>query len=262
MTREQLPDDFATNLVDSIFELYVIPDVLRRGLVLERDDIRKVVVELNPDRQHPLVWINDAAQIVARVRVNRDLAEGEDVRVQDIDEVHAVEPVHVGPNSGYVCFAILMGQQYIRFDFRYNKERVASLLTRAREFLDAAVDSLNRRPAVACDLAFSAAELSVQAQMLIQQQKTKSHWQRQEWLDSWAQHSSAPQEHADALRDLREHRLLSRYSDAPPVADRSALERLFAVVEEMIQAALSYAAEPLQRLNESRRTEDLLNEQK
>lgn len=29
--------------------------------------------------------------------------------------------------------------------------------------------------AVACDLAFSAAELSVQARMLLQQQRTKSH---------------------------------------------------------------------------------------
>jgi hypothetical protein len=47
----------------------------------------------------------------------------------------------------------------------YNKQRVAGLLVRAQEFLDTARDCAGVRPAVACDLTFSAAELSVQAQI-------------------------------------------------------------------------------------------------
>jgi hypothetical protein len=252
MTAEQPADDFGNNVVNSIFELFVMPEIVRRGLALERHEVRKVVVELNPDRKHPVVRINEAAQIVAQVRVTRDLAEGEEVTVEDIDEVHSVEPANVGPNSGYMCFADIGGRQCIKFDFRYHRERVVELLLRAQDFLDAASDSVDRRPAVACDLAFSAAELTVQAQMLIGQEKTKSHWQRQEWLDSWVAHNNAPLEHADALRKLREYRLVGRYGDVPPISNRTNLEDLFAVVKHMIHSAKNYAGEPPQLIDESR----------
>ncbi len=60
MTSGQLPDDFSTNLVNWIFELFVEPEITRRGLALDRDEVRKVVIELNPDRPHPpLVRLND-----------------------------------------------------------------------------------------------------------------------------------------------------------------------------------------------------------
>lgn len=250
MTSAQLPDDFSTNLVNWIFELFVEPEITRRGLALDRDEVRKVVVELNPDRPHPLVRLNDQAKIVAQVRFTRDIAEGEDVTPADIDEVHSVEPEDVGPNSGYVCFAVVNGQQCIRFDFRYNKERVARLLLRAREFFDTAVDCLDTRPAVACDLAFSAAELSIQAQMLLQQQRTKSHVQRQEWIDSWTELDNAPPEHADALRGLRNHRLEGRYGQVAFTIDGSVLKPLIEVVQEMIQVAETYAGHAVRRLDE------------
>lgn len=50
MTSGPLPDDFSTNLVNWIFELFVEPEITRRGLALDRNEVRKVVVELNPDR--------------------------------------------------------------------------------------------------------------------------------------------------------------------------------------------------------------------
>ncbi|WP_141564465.1 hypothetical protein [Mycolicibacterium palauense] len=140
MTSGQQPDDFSTNLVNWIFEWFVEPEITRRGLALDREEVRKVVVELNPDRPHPLVRLNDQAKIVAEVRVSRDIAEGEEVTAADINGVHSVEPEGIGPNSGYVCFAVINGHQCIKFDFRYNKERVARLLTRARQFFDTAAD--------------------------------------------------------------------------------------------------------------------------
>ncbi|WP_196764090.1 hypothetical protein, partial [Mycobacterium avium] len=116
-------DDFSTNLVNSIFELFVEPEITRRGLTLDRDEVRKVVVELNPDRPHPVVRLNDEAKIAAEVRVTRDIVEGERVTVADIDGVLSVEPEGIGSNSGYVCFAVANGYQCIKFDFRYNRER-------------------------------------------------------------------------------------------------------------------------------------------
>jgi hypothetical protein len=237
-------DGFAINLVNSIFELYVEPELIRRKLKLNRDEIRKVTVELSPDRPDPRVRLNDEAEIVAQVRFKRDVAEGEDVTAEDIGEIYAVAPSHVGPNSGYVCFAVVNGQQCIKFDFRYNKARVARLLLRAHEFLDTAVQCLDERPAVTCDLAFSAAELSVQAQMLLQQRRTKSHLHRQEWIDSWTELDNAPKVHADALRTLRDYRIRGRYGDAVSRADRTELGQLMDVVNEMIKVAETYAGQP------------------
>lgn len=207
------------------------------------------------NRPHPLVRLNDQAKIMAHVRVTRDLAEGEEVTTADIDQVHSVEPEGIGPNSGYVCFAVINGHQCIKFDFRYNKERVARLLLRARQFFDTAADCLETRPAVACDLAFSAAELSVQAQMLLQQQRTRSHVQRQEWIDAWTELDNAPREHADALRRLRDYRLQGRYEQIAFTVDGSVLKPLMNVVEEMIQESETYAGHAVQRLDGHR--EDL-----
>jgi HEPN domain len=90
---------------------------------------------------------------------------------------------------------------------------------------------------VACDLIFSAAELSVQAQMLLMQHRTKSHAERRDWLGSWADHNNAPAEHATALRELHEHRAAGRYADAPFVIDPQQVDQLLQVVEDMIATA-------------------------
>jgi HEPN domain-containing protein len=230
-------DGFGDNVINSVFDVFVAPELARRKLVLERDEITKVVVELNPDRRRPRVWINDRAKIVVHVQATREIAAGEEVTEVDFDEVLAVVPQDVGPNSGYVCFATIKGKQFVKFDFRYNKQRVTGLLQRAQEFLDTARECAGVRPAVACDLAFSAAELSVQAQMLLMQERTKSHSQRRDWLESWAEHDNAPTEHPTALRELHKHRAAGRYADAPFVVDPIRLDELLHVVEAMIATA-------------------------
>ena len=88
----------------------------------------------------------------------------------------------------------------------------ARLLIRAREFLDAAHRATTAAPGVACHTVFSAAELSVQAQMMSVQQLTKSHWQREDWLESWTEHNNSPASHLDALQQLHEYRAAARYA--------------------------------------------------
>jgi len=89
----------------------------------------------------------------------------------------------------------------------------AGLLTRAREFLDAAHRATTAAPGVGCHTVFSAAELSVQAQKMSMQQLTKSHWQREDWLESWTEHNNSPASHLDALQQLHEYRAAARYAD-------------------------------------------------
>lgn len=230
-------DDFANNVINSVFDLWVMPELARRNMTLGRDEVCKVVVELDPDRKYPRVWLNDEAKIVVKAVATRAIEAGEEVTEADIDEIHAVLPNDVGPNSGYVCFVTIRGQSYVHFDFRYNKERVAGLLTRARQFLTVARNSVDAAPAVACDVAFSSAELSIQAQMLLQQEKTRSHSQRQAWIDQWVAHNNAPQDHAAVLRQLHEYRSSGRYADGGFNVAPEKVAELLAVVDDMIVLA-------------------------
>jgi hypothetical protein len=233
-------DGFAANVVNSIFDVFVTPELARRGLTLQRDDINKVVVEIDPDRKHPRVWINDQAQVAVQVKASA-VEEGQPVREGDIEEVIAVLPPDVGPNSGYVCLATIRGHRYVRFDFRYNRARIATLLDRANEFLSVAQSCSESAPAVACDVAYSAAELTVQSNMLLQQQRTKNHSYRQEWLDQWVAHQNAPSSYADTLKTLHDARAAARYADGSLEITSEQLKNLFRTVEEMIKYARSRA---------------------
>ncbi len=199
------------------------------------------MVEIDPDRKHPRVLINDQVEIAVQVRASK-VEDGIAIQEADIQEVVAVVPPDVGPNSGYVCLATIKGQRYVRFDFRYNRERVLGLLDRADEFLSVATGCSASTPAVACDVAYSAAELTVQATMLLQQQKTRNHSYRQEWLDQWVEHQNAPDSHALALRTLHRARAAARYADGTLGVTSEELADLLRVTREMIDSARQRAS--------------------
>lgn len=220
-----------------MFELWIEPELSRRGLNLARDDIRKVVVELDPQVSGPIVRINDEAMLLARVTARRAIKAGQDVTEDDFDQVDNLRPAGLGENSGWICFAVVKGQQVVAFDFRYNRAHATSLIERARQFLSSSRRDAAAAPAVACDTAFSAAELAVQAQMLIQQQTTKQHWARQEWIDAWTDNMNAPASHATTLRDLHRYRAAGRYADEDLDLPDGRLQELLEVVQLMVDYA-------------------------
>jgi hypothetical protein len=75
--------------------------------------------------------------------------------------------------------------------------------------------------------------------MLLMQQRTKSHIQRRDWLNSWAEHENAPAEHAATLRRLHENRAAGRYADESLTIDQEELGALLEVVNEMIKTAVA-----------------------
>jgi len=225
--------EFAANIVNQIFDLWVGPELAKRGLTLTRADISKVLVEMDPDK--PLrVLINDEAELVADFVAKRDIAEGEEVTVADIDELANLRPVTIGSNSGWICFVRIGNQGFVAFDFTYNRARAAALLDRAREFLAVAVHAGDQAPGVAIENAHSAAELTVQAQMLVQQVDSRSHRERREWLASWARHQNAPQHHADVLWNLADLRVPARYGSGELPLKPGRLTRILRTVQEMI----------------------------
>jgi hypothetical protein len=230
---DSLESEFASTLITQIFDLWVGPELKRRSLALTRADIRQVVVEMDPDK--PLrVLINDEAKIVGRAVAKRELTNGEEVASSDIGEISGVRPFEIGPNSGWICFVRFGHQEIVAFDFTYNRARAAALLDRAREFLAAATHAGDTAPGVAIDNAHSAAELAVQAQMLVQQTETRNHRERREWLAAWAEHENAPQHHADILWNLAALREPARYGSGKLQLKPGRLAKILKTVQEMI----------------------------
>jgi hypothetical protein len=137
--REKAPDpSFGESLFQHMWDLWVQPEIERRGSPATQESLTRVVVEMAPDGP-VVVKLEDEAGIEASVVANRALAEGEEVFVEDITNVKFIRPADIDPNNGWICFArMASGHAMLAFDFTYNKQRAAALLERAGQFLAAA----------------------------------------------------------------------------------------------------------------------------
>jgi len=236
---QEMPPEATEPLIEQIFELWVEPELNRRGMSIDPVDIRKVVVEFIPGRSvHVLV--NDEADIVAEVRATRPIAAGEAITFADFDEIRAIRPFEVGPDSGWVCFAVIGQSRIVAFDFRRNRQRARKLLALATQFLETAKDSersARLHPAIEC--AYAAAELAVVAQMMVvgHDEPPRDHRERREWWSAWTKLGNAPQEHGRALADLAKRRAAARYGEGSLRIRTPHLRRLLDEVENMIACA-------------------------
>jgi HEPN domain len=228
-------EEFTRTLVDHVFELWVSPEVQRRGLTLHRADIRQVLVELEPGKA-PRIFLNEEVQLTGNSIAKRDITEGEELTVEDIEQVTELRPLSVGPNSGWLVFMRLGFRELISFDFRYNKAKVSITLNRAREFLMAAKAESSRSAAVAIDLAFSAAELAVQSQMMSLQSDIGNHKGRREWLAGWTRNDNAPRKYADLLYNLADLRSSARYGEGLLRVSPDRLRHIMKTIEGMIES--------------------------
>lgn len=229
--------EFGQAVLGQLFDLWVGPELVRRGVELARDEIRKVVVELSPG-QPPRVLIDEEAAIIGRFVADRPIAKGEEIRRGDVREIVGIEPHGLDPNSGWICFARLpTGEEFVAFDFTYNRGTALALLERAEEYLGAAHQIASTSLNVAVDNLFSAAELAVQVEMLTLQSETQNHRVRAEWLAGWAELGNAPTSHADTLWTLADLRKRARYGSEMVVIKPHQLDRMLRVVREMLDRA-------------------------
>src|SRR5687768_5580518 len=104
----------AEPLIEQIFDLWLEPELERRGLRLARDEVTKAIVEFVPG-QPVRVFLNEEAGITAQVRTTRDIRKGEPVTFADFDEIKAIRPYEVGADSGWVCFAQIGETRIVAF---------------------------------------------------------------------------------------------------------------------------------------------------
>lgn len=234
----ELDTDFGANLLEQIFSLWVEPELERRGLPVDPATVHSALVTFSPDQsQPPVIAINEEAELIGSIQAARDIKAGEAVTDEDVAAIEGIEPANIDPNSGWIAYAVLGGVGFIQFDFRYNKERASQVLTLATEYLTAAETCLNSFPRPAIDNLYSAAELSVQAQMYGTNSTTKQHWKRAKWLDSWAKLKNVPADHPTVLHQLHEERAAARYGDGQLSLTPEQLSVVVSQVREMISFA-------------------------
>ncbi|MEU7526005.1 hypothetical protein AB0A74_09745 [Saccharothrix sp. NPDC042600] len=78
----------AGQLIDQIFELWVLPYIQAAGLDLTRADVWRAVVVM-PSSGQVGVLLNDEAELVAKARVNAAVAVGEPVTVDSADDIES-----------------------------------------------------------------------------------------------------------------------------------------------------------------------------
>ena len=233
---------FSRELIDQIFELWVVPELTARGLDTARKSVRKVLVEMDPDLGSPRISINDEARLIGLGRAKRDLVEGEHVSAEDIEHLEGLYPEAVGPNSGWICFARVGDQEIASFNFHYNRQKSLDLIKRAEQFLATArLAASSGHMEAAIDNAHSAAELTVQAQMLTQSNEARGHEDRRSWLRYWVNEQKAPQSHAELLSTLASQRKAARYAASELKLKTGRMDKILAGVQEMVDFAFRWA---------------------
>lgn len=141
-TADEQASSTAMVTIEHMFQIWVEPELTRRGHTPDDLRVRKALVTLRRD-QTPIVMINEEFELIVSARVTRALEEGEAVYAADLDEVAAIEPVGVDPDAGWITFfALPDGRLYLAFDFRYELGRSRGVLTRADQFVASARDDL------------------------------------------------------------------------------------------------------------------------
>ncbi len=241
MSEASEPDpDFSAGLLEQIFDLWVEPELQRRGVDMGRDGVRKALVVMAPGRRVETL-INDEAELVAHVRATRPIEAGEAITTRDFDQVEGVRPFDVDPDAGWICFARLGPQVVIAFDFRRNRARAGRLVERAREFTRTArLAHADGLLGPSLEGAFAAAELAVVGQMLLMDDDPpRAHPKRKRWLVGWTELGNAPEAHSRALTALAKHRRAARYAETAINMNDEQLAEVLSVVDEMVEHAAS-----------------------
>lgn len=238
---------FSRELIDQIFELWVIPKLTALGLDTARESVRKVLVEMDPDVRSPKVFINDDARLIGLARAKRNLLSGEQVTTDDIEHLQYLYPEEVGPNSGWICFARVGDQELASFNFHYNRQKSLDLVKRAEQFLASArLATASGLMEAAIDNAHSAAELTVQAQMMTQSNEDRGHEDRRTWLRYSVKDQRAPKRHAELLATLADQRKAARYGSGELRLKPGRLTAILKGVQEMIDFARARADRSLE----------------
>jgi len=236
-----LSKEFNDNFFKHIAELYIDPEIKKRQKAATLPDgfvLYAVQVILNHDA--PIeVRLND--EVDARVIGNfsREVADGEEISLDDLENIVDVQLTDRDPNAGHVTLLVHKGKWVGRFDFRYNASKSRGHIGAAREFLDAARGSLQKGHLRAVvDNLFSATELMAKGVLLLHDQTMlsgKSHGVVHARFNQWGHLGNIDRRYTALLNRLAALRGASRYLDKEFQLTVTEAENMVELAEEMLQ---------------------------
>jgi hypothetical protein len=246
-------DEFAARVVDQMYDLFIFPELERRGLPAERSAVRTALVTLPPGADVD-VALNDEAELAFHATSTGAIEAGKVITIDAIDPatVAGLRPVSVDPDAGWVALAELPGIGLIvAFDFTRNRGQARRLLDKADSFEQQSGNALSAgRVSPALDLAFSAAELAVTAMSLLFEEPVAGrnrHGRRLAWFSRWTRHGNSPPEFQSLLGRLSSLRPAARYGDHDPLSAQE-VSPLLEEVRALIEHARGRVGEPLDEL--------------
>ncbi|RYD58603.1 MAG: hypothetical protein EOP56_03180 [Sphingobacteriales bacterium] len=161
------------NFIKQIEELWIIPELERRGTYKERIWAVLIVFKENVE-----VLFNTETSLTVTIQKNGNIIPGEPVKVEHLAECKVTDvqiPEEVFLNYSYIAAITTSPTWFIKFDFIPNKKQALKRISLAIDFLSAAEVSLNNK--VKAYNLFQALEQAVHASLLnnaLQQEKIKN----------------------------------------------------------------------------------------
>ncbi|MFZ0183276.1 MAG: HEPN domain-containing protein [Nitrosotalea sp.] len=239
-----LDDEGAKNLLNSVMDIWILPEIAKRKKDKILDDtfiLNRAQVILNPKTNSTEVRLNSEVNAlligVAKrgIKVN-EVAPLEDM-INEIKEIRLTD--RDDPDVGHLTMLQFQGKWIIHFDFRYFKTKLQEFFESAREFLEISKISFEKKKMRAfVDTLFSCVELLATCQIYNMAgkdfEKKRKHRNIQVKYNSFVKIGNFRPEYKDTLNKLSGLRDNARYLKDKFSLDDKLAEEFLKIVEDML----------------------------
>ena len=143
LDADGMQPEVANKVAEQLFELWVFPELTRRGLVAHQSSVVKAVVILKVD-ESPEVMLDNECLINVHFKPTPGVAAGERITLTNIADIPWMEPANLHPDAAWIAYLRLAdGREFIGFRFLYQRGRARRIVALAEQYLDAAGHALS-----------------------------------------------------------------------------------------------------------------------
>ena len=100
----ELPDSFGEKTVQQMFDIWITPFIESGAASVEADQVRQALIVMPPGGPVEVLLNERAETLTAKVTMRRDIAPGEQVNADDVDEIDDLRPFDIDPAAGWMAF--------------------------------------------------------------------------------------------------------------------------------------------------------------
>lgn len=232
---------------NQFFSIFILPEINRRqeaGLLPQGFILKQAQVLFPPDGTTAKVRLNDEI----RVRLEMELVDevekqpGEPVYAHELERIGSAELVPPDDlDSGFVLLLFWGGQNYLFFDFIYNKDMCRSYAAKADEFLSTAKYAReNHLVSSLIDNLFSAAELAAKGISLnrfpdAQLRESRKHTAVHSRFNHLSKTGLVEARFVRVFNELSNLRQPARYGREPVTLEDEQIDRYLTTIGEMVE---------------------------